>query len=64
MNTRQKACRICCPAKTRRDRVECRLTYGQCLNAQKIQEGLDIARDERNRAKVGISWVDPCTDKG
>ena len=51
MNTRQKACRTCCPSKTRRERVECRLADGQCLNAQKIQQGLDRARDERKQGK-------------
>ena len=63
MNTRQKACRIVCPAKTRRDRVECRLD-GQCLSARKIQDGLDRARDERKQGKASVSGVDPCTDKG
>ena len=64
MNTRQKACRICCPSKTRRDRVECRLADGQCANAQKIQQGLDRDAIERKQGKIGVSGVDPYGDKG
>ena len=51
MNTRQKACRTCCPAKTRYERANCRLADGQCANARKIQEGLDRVRDERKRER-------------
>jgi hypothetical protein len=64
MNTRQKACRIVCPSKTRRDRVECRLADGQCANARKIQQGLDRARDERKQGKIGVSGVGGYGDKG
>ena len=53
MNTLQKACRTCCPSKTRRERVKCRLADGQCANASKIQQGLDRVRDERKREQKG-----------
>ena len=53
MNTLQKACRACCPSKTRRERVKCRLADGQCANASKIQQGLDRVRDERKREQKG-----------
>ena len=64
MNTRQKACQACCPSKTRRERVECRLADGQCRNASKIQQGLDRSRDERKQGKIGVSGADPYADKG
>jgi hypothetical protein len=64
MNTRQKACRICCPSKTRRGRANCRLADGQCANASKIQEGLDRVRDERKQGKTSVSGADPYADKG
>jgi hypothetical protein len=64
MNTRQKACRIVCPAKTRFERANCRVWDGQCANARKIQEGLDRVRVERKQGKAGVSWADPYADKG
>jgi hypothetical protein len=64
MNTRQKACRIVCPAKTRYERANCRLADGQRANAQKIQQGLDRARDERKQGKTSVSGADPYADKG
>jgi hypothetical protein len=65
MNTRQKACRTCCPAKTRRERVECRLADGQCANAQKIQEAMDRnTADKRKQGKIGVSGVGGYGDKG
>jgi len=49
MNTCQKACRIVCPTRTRRERAECRLAYKQCWDARMIQERLDKAANERKR---------------
>jgi hypothetical protein len=53
MNTRQKACRIVCPSKDKADRNACRGRNGQCLNASKIQQELDMDADERKRERKG-----------
>ena len=57
MNTRQKACRACCPARTRRERANCRLADGQCANASKIQQGWTGTQSNGNRAKSAFQGL-------
>jgi len=52
MSNRQKACRIICPSRNRRERVECRLAYKQCWDARMIQDRLDKAANERKQRAV------------
>jgi hypothetical protein len=48
VNTRQKACRIVCPSKTRRERLECRLAYKQCWDSRIVQDELDKDKAAKN----------------